>query len=116
METNEILNGNKLIAKFMGLKTGKELGKDRWQNDYFDISNTINGQRNELLLFDTSWDWLMPVVEKIEFHSAHLVEIGLHSCTIKNVDLTWVHTSQGNSKIEAVWLACVEFIKWHNEQ
>ena len=59
------MNDNKLIAEFMGFtKDSKELyliddytlrSEDEYQATYVDE-----------MKFHTSWDWLMPVVEKIE--------------------------------------------------
>jgi hypothetical protein len=57
---------NNLLAEFIGLQTGKELGYDRWENDWFDNLGVINGQRNENLFFDSDWNWLMTVVSKVE--------------------------------------------------
>ena len=61
------------------------------------------------------WDWLMEVVEKIE-------SIGFTFETKKNwaritrkgenIILRW---EEDKTKIEAVYNACIEFIKWYNE-
>ena len=64
------MNDNKLIAEFMGMRQGKE-NEIRWANDWFeslDPNGHIfqSGLRHEHLRFNTSWDWLMPVVDKIE--------------------------------------------------
>ena len=49
------MNDNKLIAEFMGLPIVEHDGM--WYNPE-DTNMKFN--------YDTSWDWLMPVVEKIE--------------------------------------------------
>ena len=66
------------------------------------------------LKFDTDWNWLMEVVEKIESldhknNEEHfqLVTFIHHWFRRKHKELT---------KIEAVYNACVEFIEWYNEQ
>lgn len=67
------------------------------------------------LKFDTSWDWLMPVVEKINslngvsytIEGKCAMEIGRNGCRIA------FYTS--DSMIETVYKAVVEFIKWYNE-
>jgi hypothetical protein len=63
------MNNNKLIAEFMGVKP---LGGSTEYEMYgvLDcIEDGVDEQHfflEEQLLFHTSWDWLMPVVEKIE--------------------------------------------------
>lgn len=60
MEKSEITNDNKLIAKFIGTYNGES-----WlfpDNTVPDLGIYIY---DEDLQFNLSWDWLMPVVEKI---------------------------------------------------
>ena len=128
MSEQEIFLGNKLIAEFMGLEKN-DFGY--WVNkDYlFDA---------QLKLFDfelkfySSWDWLMPVVEKIEsliFLNKLLdfttdeewsvnVSIELDVCIIhhedRNEHLFMPIISFKEGKIKATWFAVVEFIKWYN--
>jgi hypothetical protein len=56
------------------------------------------------LRFDSSWDWLMPVVEKISFSLEHCE----HKINIKNCLLA--------CNLESVYLEIIKFIKWHNER
>ena len=94
----EIIENNKLIAEFMGWKERTD-PTERW------------------FLYHTSWDWLMPVVEKIESVKAWHVEISTDSCTIHNGLLKKpVFETYTPTKIEATHEAVVEFIKWHNKQ
>jgi hypothetical protein len=55
---------NKLIAEFMGFKI-QDNPNERFYNQYFTEPNGTWGSRIEIMHFDSSWDWLMPVVEKI---------------------------------------------------
>jgi hypothetical protein len=86
------------------------------------------------LTYHSDWNWLMEVVEKIESlekpitnnpnlvgknedYEVHIqgkhVKIYAHGEVTKEVvDL---RSSESNSKIEAVYNACIEFIKWYNE-
>ncbi len=60
-------NNNKLIAEFMGFTQEKNIGW--YDNDMLMSQNVYDSQDGNCfdeLLFHTSWDWLMPVVEKIE--------------------------------------------------
>lgn len=55
---------NKLIAEFMKLPVGiypSSDGKGYWETPIGDISRNTQ----ELLLYNSSWDWLMPVLSKI---------------------------------------------------
>lgn len=73
----KITKNNKLIAKFMGFILNSYTdGSLCWSFDFNNPSSNVEAYRNypnstkynplNKLQFDTSWDWLMPVVEKIE--------------------------------------------------
>lgn len=118
--TQEQLEGNKLIAEFMGLRLGA-------------AGDLINEDADCHVMgtkYHSSWDdWLMPVVEKIEKDVSKAPYLGftvrivgnscLISCHEKNKqDGVIYQTPWGYrplTKIEAVWLAVVEFIKWYNQ-
>lgn len=85
MTKEEILLGNKLIAEFMA--------------DY-DLKRNWS---KVPLLYNSSWDWLMPVVEKIKGMEKEY-PIAIDSVT--NIFIWY--------KINFVWIAVVEFIKWYN--
>ena len=105
MKTQEIIEGNKLIAEFMG------------EIPYH--NNTPELICNDGMLYHVSWDWLMPVVEKVENDN------NLFSFEIKeryvfisafNGNLITHWDYHQNTKIQATWLAVVEFIKWYAVQ
>lgn len=111
----EILEGNKLIAEFMGC----EFGHGFWAGagDYFFPGNTATASE---LKYHSSWDWLMPVVEKIEKVGC-VVQIwksNAAGCKITKIgsrhEKPKSFTIEGNSLIEAVYETVVDFIKWHN--
>lgn len=87
----EITERNKLIAQFMGL------------------SHLHNQTRVETLKYHSSWDWLMPVVEKIEKTFAY---VNIKGCA---VNISTIIETSAPTKIEATWIAVVMFIKWYNE-
>lgn len=108
----------------------------RWDYEKEDDNgNTINRLIFDYddLKFNSSWDWLMPVVERIENLEfgkwyVHIqgntvsIEdgndgIGLWDFHINNEDPCMsLHQSDKNLKpIEAVYIAVTEFIKWYNE-
>ena len=79
MSEQEIIEGNKLIAEFMGYKFIED-----W-HQYWRLSDKHLLLENELK-YHSSWDWLMPVVEKIEYLYATdyilpRFEINSHICS-----------------------------------
>lgn len=68
--------------------------------------------------YHDSWDWLMPVVEKIESLRFTSLVIADKRCSILNIDTGFLADikDEADTKIEAVWLAVVAFCKWYNEQ
>lgn len=103
MKTEET---NKLIAEFLGWETLSNWG-------YLNINN---GESHEIenLKFHSDWNWLMEVVEKIE-SLGYLVEIRENVCFIKTSEQDYFSELE-ETKLQAVYRACVKFIKWYNEQ
>ena len=140
-----ITENNKLIAEFMGFKIGKGdaysnnkklkywyyLPKNHW---YFDA------QENEIIKeffpnenkFHSDWNWIVEVVKKIEkttIRETHgqfneneceaTISVSIENtfCQIlsNGAFLNEITSINGESKIEAVYSACVEFVKWYNE-
>ena len=97
----EILKGNKLIAEFEGRIN--ELCHD----------NNTSSPYN----YEKSWDWLMPVVERIDSRTPYdpRVTIEHNWCSIKVPDGRFDIEIIGSSRIEATYKAVVEFIKWYNK-
>ena len=96
---------NKLIAEFMGLKK-KEFKSgliNYYHIDYHDYDNKYHWTWYEAdeLSYDTSWDWLMPVVQKIgnDYYNTPFNEFN-------NKVNTWT--------LEDTYNAVVEFIKDQN--
>lgn len=73
----------------------------------------------ESMHYHSSWDWLMPVVEKIEDTEdeyKYNVVIGYQSCGIENnTNCDQVAWADEGNKIDSVYAACVEFIKRWNK-
>jgi hypothetical protein len=112
MKTEEIVEGNKLIAEFMGYTPYS----DGWitiPHETFDT--VVDSEIVYQLRFHTSWDWLMPVVEKIESLQPEgfntLIEGGC--CWIEYPEISFEGIE--HTKIEATWSAVCEFITWYNE-
>jgi len=132
MTQQEILEGNKLIARFSGYEY-YSLPEDRsynpgwWLKDKHKTINKITHaylcrSHNDLRYYN-SWDWLMPVVNKISeihkdlhsdekyedlFESLLKLELNWNSFVYYNNDL------RINSNIINNYLDVVNFIKWYN--
>ena len=99
MNTQE---NNKLIAEFMGLV------KSSYRNMYWTEKAKEGFGEGELvnLLYHTSWDWLMPVLEKIK-------NVGFAPDKMYNEkSIDYILTN--NFSKTNLYHAVVEFIKSHN--
>ena len=106
-----IVENNKLIAEFLG-----------YSQPHPDYPNTTYWYKKDcqpltILLFHSDWSWLMRVVEKIEnFTDVECFNIEIYRILIKTYDdFRLEFWTNGFTKIEAIYNACVEFIKWYNE-
>lgn len=110
MNTTE---NNKLIAEFIGFKLQNN-PNERFYKNYFTQANGVWGNRIEILHFDSDWNWLMQVVEKINDYN-NVVKIHENHVKIVNNERGDVLVDVvSGSMLEAVYNACVEFIKWYN--
>ena len=94
------LENNKLIAEFMGKKNAEELQYSHTNQHGVNVYQSIHR-------YDTDWDWLMGVVDKIE-HDMAWVKIRGCLVIISHIEVV------KPTKIEATYQAVVEFIKWYN--
>lgn len=93
-----IAENNKLMAEFLG-------------NTETHIKNFGGIEKTK---YHSDWNWLMSVVEKIESFE-YLVEIRENVCFIKTSEQDYFSELE-NTKIKAVYNACVKFIKWYNQK
>ena len=112
---------NKLIAEFMGWKNNNgnyylpdeidfiKLIETTIESNWCEILEEQDTCRLEEMKFHSSWDWLMPVVEKCL--TTHEVQEG------KDWDYHYsqLHDDLWSINIETTYKAVVEFIKWYNE-
>lgn len=127
MEIKEI---DKLIAIFMDLGEGPNYiikeharylcnNKTEYLEDYFNIDE---------LEYSKNWQWLIPVVEKIEsinddIHGFIQVHINGNNCTINGTNLwkqddidttVYYNDTYGDTKLLATYEAVGKFIIWYN--
>ena len=123
-----IIENNKLIAEFLN-----------WEFD--DLSETFETPFLKLvdphafgdeqfscklqdfeLEFHSDWNWLMQVVEKIESLGYNIDTMKVNITKYQSsqfcgiyIDGKIIYTNYCETKIEAVYNACLEFIKWYNK-
>lgn len=97
METNKILEGNKILAEFMGGKLDSPDSKH-----YYFIER---GRYESELFYNSKWDWLMPVVEKI-----------LNICQESDEMEKYYIITDAIPEIGSVFSACVKFAEWYKKQ
>lgn len=104
MYNEELIKGNKLIAEYMGACYYHDKGV--WRDAKSSMRDRLDHCQKDDLKFHSSWDWLMPVVEKAydladentkQFKGLSIFEYGIAT------------------PIKDVWLAVVEFINWYNK-
>lgn len=125
------MTDNELIAEFMGFKFAFERGHRIY---YVPSGEDLKYKAFKLshvkFIYDTSWDWLMPVVEKIDgldeeyttrFGYSVMANLGMRSkyvyCSIENWKGDEIAGTSGGAKtlIEAVYKTVLGFVKWYNE-
>lgn len=101
------IENNKIIAEFINY-TIKE-------NELFDNKDLYIQHITDTLKFDTDWNWLMEVVEKINNTGRFEVIIQYGFCYITDGLGELTLSLPEKNTIYAVHKAVVEFIKWYNE-
>jgi hypothetical protein len=116
----EITEGNILIAKFMGAKCTLEPINGYLVCSFTNADIPANSPSNfwmpKYMLYHSSWDWLMKVVDKIESMKAVSVNIHNDYCgiTCGLFRPKFAISNLFNSKIESTWHSVIEFIQYYN--
>lgn len=125
MTQEEIQSGNCLMAEFMGYVNITPTDRDF--NIYENTTSplVVNNKPRKLLEtmsmeFHTSWDWLMPVVEKIEEVNRCPYRVVITSTLTYITDKSKHGTPEviraaNTDKLTNTWVAVVEFIKWYKQ-
>lgn len=112
---------NKIIAEFMDIylrDNNYQIDNDNLKWMVISANSWINEPNEQHFDFHSDWTWLMEVVEKIKL-------IYDESCSKEDFRirlLLFIRTQNTifdlkiYSTKEVVYNACVEFIKWYNEQ
>lgn len=110
--------GNKIIGEFMGY---------RMFDKRYPKSHGIGAPEaewNDMIIqkakYHSSWDWIMPVIEKINATNQFDVIIFRTTCYINDKDQILFETSYETSKkgyfIMDVWEVIVQFTQCYNQQ
>ena len=128
------MNNNKLIAEFMGLYDEISLDSiagniHSWSDAPFfyiteDSKEKVMEGITEYSKYHTSWDWLMPVVQKIEdieCKETSTDSVGYHLYDIEiRQNVTTIHGTNieetVGDKLFNTYSAVVEFIKQYNDE
>jgi len=118
---------NRLIAEFMGYKTLNIPADTIYQPNEsslysFAFDNTVYEKDafdyHLTLHYHTSWDWLMPVVERIEKESHVYFDIYREATRVRyqpqETTLWKAMCPDENCKINHVYNAVIQFIEWYN--
>ena len=127
MKTEEIIEGNKIIAEFMGATIST--------HGVFECANfqekTAEGYKSYDLIYlcyHSSWDWIFSVIEKITslgFEIEFNIKPNWDESTFSIYDtkrdntlvesLNFIDIENCNSLIQYVWICIVEFIQYYNQ-
>lgn len=117
----DAVTGNKLIAIFMGMIEEKD-GRLRFGNEWHETLDP-----SYQLYYNTEWNHLIPVVEKIEQWEDGVCSFFIVS-TECDIAFSSKNDSEGEdfyapnfakkagSKITSTWQSVVHFIQWYNQQ
>jgi len=108
MNTTE---NNRLLAEFVGweLKHNPNISQKTWNNKE---EGYCRDKDSTFIEYSNNWNLLMKVVEKIfgEECFKPLAGEGMYYLLRINIE-----KALKKAKIEAVYNACLEFVKWYNE-
>ena len=104
----ETIEKNKLIAEFMGYPKQKI--------DF--VGKRLNFENSKHNTYHKDWNWLIEVVEKIESLGYRIDISKWENSQYCGIYLNGkkISGNETNTKIEAVYNAVVEFIKWYNNK
>ena len=117
MSTENTIENNKLLAEFMGIPKSKIESNGK----------VLNFENSKYNTYNSDWNWLMEVVEKIECKRdgrclmdnddiLAYVTIEAQYCEIRVYECIFEPEKEFPTKLEAVYSACVQFVKWYNSK
>ena len=95
------MKSNKLIAEFMQLEV---------EDGLYHYTTLMDDYKTDMLYFDSSWDWLMPVIKKIESKNYWFNRLD-GDVTLVNDKGIIISTPMSDGGIDMYYQIVVEFIK-----
>lgn len=125
MKEQEIIENSRLLAEFLGAPITQDgefemyglipsVEDGEWESHFFKPEN---------MPFDTDWNWIMEVVQRI-----NTIDDFKYTVRIYSMDIEIYNNETGDTIVNlfsdystdqlilSVYGACVEFVKWYNEQ
>jgi hypothetical protein len=113
MSTEDKKTDNELIASFMGFSKCVTENDTFWKENGEECTPNSWDFHSLALKFDKSWDWLMPVVEKIgkmydpDYENGKYYDVGFAHAFC---EMTMF------SSLNEVYAEVIKSIKWYNQQ
>ena len=108
----QISENNKLLAEFLGLSYCEKYKYEGW---YTNHEHNYRICDFDGLKYHSDWNWLMEVVEKIKDINNEICKKEIDENAKSHNSLLVINTGLCNVDKLTVFYACVEFIKWYNE-
>ena len=110
IKPEEIIDGNKLISKFMGFEV--KISKHYVGG----LAIKVDGATKNVY-YHSSWEWLMPVYSKINQYilKRSLTDFEFATNTEQLHLNLWMELEDCSDNPIGLWFHVVEFIKWHNQ-
>jgi|SRR6185312_3194292 len=108
MNEEEILEGNKLLAEFDGIKIGKSIYS--WR-----IGCREPIQEHHLN-YHASWGWIMPLIGKIKKMQHDPIECFMGTTLERYAQFNHITEMSISTPMESVYERLVDFVKWYNSK
>ena len=105
------MTDREIVAEFMGIEKCIHGWYDRDMLLQQEVYNASNGSIHEELMFDESWDWLMPVVVKVRNIYRVTKEMNEITSMMYHINDNLLNSDNIND----TYVEVVEFIKWYNK-
>ena len=121
---------NKLFAEFLGYNYYPHSDTEvipGWRKERYNPSHKLSVMKGDYLCrthkqlrFDTDWNWLMKVVEKIESLNYDFEILGgewviIIDCDPDRNESDVIIETSDETKLSTVYKACLQFINWYND-